>query len=44
MREGVTAEASNKVFDHITRRVREDDAEVFESMDASTKYSRSIRV
>ena len=39
MREGVTAEASNKVFDHITRRVREDDAEIFESMDASTKYS-----
>src|SRR5256886_16993726 len=39
MREGVPDADGGKVFDHITRPVREDDARVFELMDASTRYS-----
>lgn len=39
MREGVTDGDARKVFDHITRPVREDDARAFELMDAATRYS-----
>jgi DNA (cytosine-5)-methyltransferase 1 len=39
MREGVPEADSNKLFDHITRPVREDDAQAFAVMDATTKYS-----
>jgi DNA (cytosine-5)-methyltransferase 1 len=39
MRDGVQAADSHKLFDHITRPVREDDAVAFEAMDATTKYS-----
>jgi DNA (cytosine-5)-methyltransferase 1 len=38
MREGVAAENTNRVFDHITRPVRDDDEVAFESMDAGTRY------
>lgn len=39
MRQGVPETDTHKVFDHITRPVREDDARVFELMDSSTRYS-----
>jgi DNA (cytosine-5)-methyltransferase 1 len=39
MREGVPDDDAGKVFDHITRPVREDDARAFELMDAATRYS-----
>jgi len=39
MREGGPQEEHGKLFDHITRPVREDDAEAFDLMDSSTKYS-----
>ena len=38
MREGVPAGDARKVFDHITRPVREDDEAAFEVMDAGTRY------
>ncbi|MDQ7903513.1 DNA (cytosine-5-)-methyltransferase [Phytohabitans sp. ZYX-F-186] len=38
MRRGVPAADEHKVFDHITRPVREDDARAFEAMDATTSY------
>jgi DNA (cytosine-5)-methyltransferase 1 len=38
MRDSVTADDEHKVFDHITRPVREDDARAFEAMDATTRY------
>ncbi|MCL7458591.1 DNA (cytosine-5-)-methyltransferase [Micromonospora echinofusca] len=38
MRESVPTDDSNKIFDHITRPVREDDARAFEAMDATTRY------
>lgn len=39
MRRGMDTGQEHKVFDHITRPVREDDASAFELMDAKTKYS-----
>ncbi|MGJ3508938.1 DNA cytosine methyltransferase [Enemella sp. A6] len=39
MREGVAPRDRRKLFDHITRPVREDDARAFEMMDSNTKYS-----
>lgn len=39
LREGVDPADANKLFDHITRPVREDDALAFELMDTTTKYS-----
>ena len=39
MREGVTEADREKLFDHITRPVRDDDAQAFAVMDATTKYS-----
>jgi DNA (cytosine-5)-methyltransferase 1 len=39
MREGVAEADREKLFDHITRPVREDDAQAFAVMDATTKYS-----
>jgi DNA (cytosine-5)-methyltransferase 1 len=39
MRRGVAAEDAGKVFDHITRPVRDDDLEAFKLMDANTRYS-----
>ncbi|RZU51208.1 DNA (cytosine-5)-methyltransferase 1 [Krasilnikovia cinnamomea] len=39
MRRNVAARDETKVFDHITRPVREDDLEAFQLMDASTRYS-----
>jgi DNA (cytosine-5)-methyltransferase 1 len=39
MREGVANADREKLFDHITRPVREDDAQAFAVMDATTKYS-----
>lgn len=39
MREGMTGADAGKVFDHITRPVREDDARAFQLMDAGTRYS-----
>ena len=39
IRRRVTTADAHKVFDHITRPVREDDREIFEMMDSSTKYS-----
>lgn len=38
MRADVPADDAHKVFDHITRPVREDDARAFEAMDANTRY------
>ncbi|PZS31508.1 MAG: DNA cytosine methyltransferase [Pseudonocardiales bacterium] len=40
MREGVDSADAEKVFDHITRPVREDDARAFEHMNANTRYSQ----
>lgn len=39
MRKKVPQPDANKVFDHITRPVREDDREAFESMTHATKYT-----
>jgi DNA (cytosine-5)-methyltransferase 1 len=39
MRAGVAAGEAHKVFDHITRPVREDDVLAFEKMDSTTRYS-----
>lgn len=39
MREGVPEEKKDRLYDHITRPVREDDAKAFALMDAKTKYS-----
>lgn len=39
MRRRINPSEQNKVFDHITRPVRDDDREAFESMTYSTKYS-----
>lgn len=39
MREGVSAELSGRVYDHITRPVRDDDREAFALMDSNTRYS-----
>lgn len=39
MRQGVPAEQSGRVYDHITRPVRDDDREAFALMDSSTRYS-----
>ncbi|MFD0974083.1 DNA cytosine methyltransferase [Plantactinospora endophytica] len=39
MRRNVMAEDADKVFDHITRPVRDDDLKAFKLMDASTRYS-----
>lgn len=39
MREGMPAVDAAKVFDHITRPVREDDERAFQLMDATTRYS-----
>jgi DNA (cytosine-5)-methyltransferase 1 len=39
MRQGVAPQDAAKVFDHITRPVREDDERAFDMMDASTRYS-----
>ena len=39
MRRGVAPEDAHKVFDHITRPVRDDDLEAFQLMDANTRYS-----
>jgi DNA (cytosine-5)-methyltransferase 1 len=39
MRQGVATEDAAKVFDHITRPVRDDDKLAFQLMDAETRYS-----
>ena len=39
MREGVPRADENKVFDHITRPVREDDERAFELLDSESRYS-----
>ena len=39
MREGVHEADAGKVFDHITRPVREDDNQAFQLMDPTTRYS-----
>ncbi|WP_029136590.1 DNA cytosine methyltransferase [Nakamurella lactea] len=39
MREGVCGEDERKVFDHITRPVREDDERAFELLDSESRYS-----
>jgi DNA (cytosine-5)-methyltransferase 1 len=39
MREGMAPDDAMKVFDHITRPVRDDDMRAFELMDARTRYS-----
>jgi DNA (cytosine-5)-methyltransferase 1 len=39
MREGMNGKDASKVFDHITRPVREDDKRAFQLMDATTLYS-----
>jgi DNA (cytosine-5)-methyltransferase 1 len=39
MRAAVPKQDRKRVFDHITRPVREDDAKAFEMMDSSTRYS-----
>lgn len=38
-REGVIPDQNDRIYDHITRPVRADDAEAFASMDSTTKYS-----
>lgn len=43
MRRGVSPEEANRLYDHITRPVREDDREAFELMTAETKYSELPR-
>ena len=39
MRKGTSSADARKVFDHITRPVREDDERAFQLMDATTRYS-----
>ncbi len=39
LRQGLVGEESHLVRDHVTRAVREDDLEIFRSMDGRTKYS-----
>jgi DNA (cytosine-5)-methyltransferase 1 len=39
MRAGVLSSDDEKVFDHITRPVREDDAQAFELLDSESRYS-----
>lgn len=39
MRSGVPDEHAHRVYDHVTRRVRDDDAAAFEHLDTKTKYS-----
>lgn len=39
MRKGVDVTDEGRLYDHITRPVREDDRQIFEQMDASTKYT-----
>ncbi len=39
MRRAVDGADSGKLFDHITRPVREDDLQIFQNMDSKTKYS-----
>jgi DNA (cytosine-5)-methyltransferase 1 len=39
MRSGIDSKDSSKVFDHVTRPVREDDASAFRLMDSGTRYS-----
>jgi len=39
MRVGVPAAHADRIYDHVTRRVRDDDAEAFEYLDSKTKYS-----
>jgi DNA (cytosine-5)-methyltransferase 1 len=43
MRAGVPVPGRDKVFDHITRPVRDDDLRAFELMDADTRYSQLPR-
>ena len=39
MRAGVPVTQADRVYDHITRRVRDDDVEAFEHLDTKTRYS-----
>lgn len=39
MREGIDGDDAGRVYDHITRPVREDDKVAFQHMDAKTRYS-----
>lgn len=39
MRAGVPEAHADRVYDHITRRVRDDDSEAFEYLDTKTRYS-----
>lgn len=39
MRAGVPAEHAGRIYDHVTRRVRDDDEAAFEHLDTKTKYS-----
>lgn len=39
MRKNVSKEMEHRIYDHITRPVREDDRQAFDQMTASTKYS-----
>ena len=39
MREGLDEGDTHRIYDHVTRAVRDDDRKIFEQMDASTKYS-----
>jgi DNA (cytosine-5)-methyltransferase 1 len=39
MRAGVSEAHAERIYDHVTRRVRDDDAEAFEHLDTKTKYS-----
>lgn len=39
MRAEITGPDSQRVYDHVTRRVRQDDAEAFEHLDTKTAYS-----
>ncbi len=38
-RDGLHADEAHRIYDHITRPVRDDDRVIFESMDSSTRYS-----
>lgn len=39
LRRGVEPGDKGRVYDHVTRAVRDDDREIFDAMDSSTKYS-----
>lgn len=39
MRAGVAKAHADRIYDHVTRRVRDDDAAAFEHLDTKTKYS-----